>query len=403
MSSRHGPIAPFLLVLCLGLNLRLGITGASPLLGELRATGALSDLSATLVASMPVFLFAFAGIGVVPLLQRRGVRATVGIALALLTGGLAVRAIPHGTVILIGTICAAAGIAAINIVLPAIIRDWFADRGRGVTTGYTSAMALGAAIAAAVALPLAEGLGAPTASLAFWALPALATGVLWVLLAPRRVGDPAVTASGGAAETTTRGWPRGTVPLLAFFALQTMLSYIIISWLPQIAAAGGIDERRAGLMLGLVMAVGVPATALIVPAAGRHASRVVGVIVTTACAVSGAAGLLLAPTAAPEAWAVLIGIGMSGFPFALALLSSIGDEPAQVARVSSLTQVVGYLLGGVGPLASGWAAVSAGSWQPVVTFMIAGAVLQGVIGIRLSTALRRGASPLPPVAARADV
>ncbi|MGJ0203510.1 MFS transporter [Leucobacter sp. gxy201] len=389
--------APTLVLLCLGFNLRLGITGASPLLGELQADGALSPLSATVVTSAPVFVFAIAGLAVLPLLGRWGIRTTMTAALSLLTLGLAVRAVPHEIAIVAGTICAAAGISAVNIILPALVREWCAGRTHRATTGYTSAMALGAAVAAAIALPMARIFGLPTVGLAIWALPSLAAGVLWISLTRsqsqsalalplKRSGSP--TRDRAAASGANLGWPRGTFPMLGFFALQTVLSYTIIGWLPLIAADGGIDDRRAGVMLGIVMAVGIPSTALAVPAAARHATRVLGITITTACAVAGATGLLSAPTAAPEAWAVLLGIGMSGFPFALALLSSIGEDHVQVARVSALTQVVGYFLGGIGSLSAGWVAASSGAWSSVIAVMILGALTQGTLGVALSIALR---------------
>lgn len=391
---RHPPVASTLiLVLCLGLNLRLGITGASPLIADLRSAGVLTDFSATVMASAPVFVFAVAGFATLPLLRVWGARQTMLLALLLLTVGLVVRGVPQPVIIVFGTIVAATGIAVVNIVLPALVREWFAGNTHRATAAYTSIMAAGAGGAAILALPLATLLGNPTKSLTIWAYPALFTAVLWATLtSPQReysLSLPSFKTTTLTVPSPKAPWPAGTFALLSYFALQTMLSYIIIGWLPLIATESGTSPETAGMMLGIAMTVGIPATAVIVPAAARHTTRIVGVVLTTACAVTGTAGILLAPLSHPEVWALLLGIGMSGFPFALALLSSIGDTPEQVARVSSLTQVAGYLLGGLGPVLAGWLATTTGNWSVVLLIMIVGALLQGMIGVTLSAVLRR--------------
>ena len=95
-------------------------------------------------------------------------------------------------------------------------------------------------------------------------------------------------------------------------------------------------------------------------------------------------GLWIAPAAAPELWAVLLGIGMCAFPLVLALIARIGDGPSDSARVSAVAQGVGYAVATVGPLGAGAWHGAGGSWSFVLALLLVGAIAQCVIGLVLA-------------------
>lgn len=385
-------------LLLVAVNLRLGVTSASALLTALTASGALTPVAAIIVPSLPTAVFAIAGFGTARLSARLGVERTLLAGLVALVVGLAIRGIPEPAVVVAGTVIATGGLAIVNILLPAVVRAHFGARIGPVTTAYSTLMSLGSAAAAATAVPVATALGSPSLGLAAWALPALIGLIAWLLAMPRprdRSGPPAPAAAGGGAVDGRRiPLPAGTLLLAAYFSLQALLSYVVMGWLPSIAQGAGIPAERAGLLLGIAMAVGVPATVVVVSLAGSPRRMRIGFVLVAAASVGALAGLLLAPAVAPEVWAALIGLGMCAFPLVLALIAGFGDGPAETARVSSVVQSAGYSFATLGPLGAGALHQSTGSWSIVLVALGCCAALQGVLGLALTrvVARRRGAA-----------
>lgn len=379
-----------LALLLLAVNLRLAVTTASVLLPLLIDDGALTPQAAIAIPALPTAMFAVGGV-VTPWLSRRiGPASAVTWAMVAVAAGMLVRFVPDSIAIVGGTALAMAGIAVVNVMLPALVRATSGSRMRSVTTAYTTVLSASAAIGAAVAVPVAHAFGSATLSLGAWGLFALAALVVWIIAARGHDVDGALTAP----VTQTRApLPRGTWALTGFFALQALLAFIVMGWLPTIAVETGIDVARAGVLLGIAIMISVPAGIAVVSMAHTLRGVRIGVVAVSLGTATGALGLWLAPAAAPELWAVLIGTGMAAFPLALALIARAGSGAAEATRVSGVAQGVGYAICTVGPLGAGAWYSSGGAWGPVLVVMVIGAVLQGVIGLMLASA------PKPPARA----
>lgn len=373
-------------VLLIAANLRLGVTSASALLDLLTEQGALTPATAVLVPSLPTVMFAVSGLGAASLARRIGTDRTVSLGLSLLAAGLAARSIALPPLVLGGTVLATAGLSTVNVLLPVVVRERFHARVRAVTTGYTTAMALGSALAAAVSVPLADALGSASLGLGVWALPALLALLAWSgarggTQVPRAGDAPTGTGVGRVLASP------GALTMTFYFALQSLIGYVVMGWLPTIAQDAGISPVRAGALLGIVLAVGVPTTLAVVPATGTPRRLRIGITVLSLAGAGGAAGMLLAPTTAPEAWAVLLGIGMTGFPLALALVASLGRTSDETARISAVAQSVGYAVATVGPLGAGVLHRLTGDWALALISLATCSVVQGLVGLRLSGAV----------------
>lgn len=403
---RSAPILTALLLVAL--NLRLGVTSASALLTALTETGALTAATVVLVPAIPTAVFAVAGIGTARFARRLGADRVVLVGLVVLTIGLAIRAIPQPWVVVLGTVIATGGLAVVNILLPAVVRAHFGQRIGPVTTAYTTVMSIGAATAAATAVPLAHLAGSPSLGLALWAVPAVIAVVVWAVAirgtgraletetisgvngaAGGAAGPSAVAAQVSAQAPARNQLPAGTGLLAAYFAFQALLSYVAMGWLPTIAADAGIPEARSGMLLGITMAVGIPATVLVVPLARGIGKMRVGFTLVAVASVAGISGMLLAPAMLPELWAALIGVGMCAFPLVLALIAGFGADAAESARVSALVQSVGYSIATLGPLGAGAIRQATGSWSAVLIALLFAVVVQGALGILLTRVLQR--------------
>ncbi|MFI7099660.1 MFS transporter [Streptomyces sp. NPDC050161] len=372
-------------IVLIAFNLRPAISSCSALLEQLRSQLGFDPLVASLIPTLPTLCFAAVGATGAMLARRVGTEPAVLIALAALGGGLAVRAVPQTWALLAGTLLGSAGLALCNVLLPAVVKAHFPDRVALLTGVYTTTMALGSALAAAVAVPVADVAGRPSLGLAAWALPAVLALAVWALR-PGSWKAATHRAGSGAVSALTAGRTRFGLLVTAFFALQSLSSYAVIGWLPTVLTDHGMSPDRAGVMLGLALLVGVPSTFALMPltrTAGRLrlAFCVVGVSL-----MSGYLGLLCAPLALPALWAVLTGLGLGAFPLVLAIIGTSGRSPQETAALSTFSQSTGYLLASAGPFGIGLVHSATGAWTMPLAVLLVLAAGQLLVGLSLTSA-----------------
>ena len=403
--SRLTSTAAYTLValILVALNLRIAVTTAASLLVPLQEMGALTPAAAVLVPSIPTAIFAVAGVGTPRLAARLGIERTIRWGMLALTAGLALRVIADPAAIVAGTVIATGGLAVVNILLPAVVRSRFPGRIGPVTTAYSMSMSLGSAAGAAVAVPVAEWLGSPNLGLAIWALPAAIGLVVWTFVTssaptqPAAAGgnDPDQHALSSQAPAAAKPaapkppLPAGTWLLAAYFAMQSLVSYVVMGYVPAIAIDAGIPAARAGLLLGIAMAVGIPGTIVVVSFVRSAAWLRFGFVLVAVASGSGMLGFLLAPTLAPELWAALLGLGMCVFPLVLALIAGMGASARETSRVSGLAQSVGYTVATLGPLGAGAMRQVSGSWTEVLVGVTVLIAVQCTVGLLLTRVLAR--------------
>ena len=373
----------------LAMNLRPAAAAVGPLIHRIRVDTGLSGTGAGLLAALPVLCFG-ALAPVAPMLARRlGTQLTLAGSLVLLTAGLAVRLAPGLGFLFGGTVLAGAAIALGNVLLPVLVRRNFPER-TGLMTGlYTTALIGMAALAAAVAVPLANGLGGGwRPGLAIWAAPALAALVVWLFQLRRPAHDPGETGAQPITGARPLLHDRVAWALTLFFGIQSAGFYATLAWLPSVFRSHGAGDAQAGVLLGVSLFVGVGA-ALTVPAvAARVRDQRALVVALTSCAALGWVGILIAPMSAPYLWAVLLGLGQNSlFPLALTLIVLRGGTVTSTAGLSTLVQSVGYLLAAFVPLGIGALHDGTGSWTVPVILLLALLLPQTLTGL---AAGRRG-------------
>ena len=356
-------------VVLTALNLRPAVTSIAPLLGDIRAELGTSATWAGLLTTLPALCFAAAGLAAPRLRARFGLGRVIGFALIALTAGLAVRALDGPHVVMGATLVACAGIALINVLIPVVIKGSFPAR-VGLMTGiYTAALQGGGALGSAVTPGLEVPLGGWRIALAAWALVALIALAAWIPAARRHRGAWVRTpVPAGERRSLLRNPLAWTVTL--FFGCQAFLAYIVMGWLPQVFIDNGIAKTQAGLLVGLVSLVGVPVALVISPLAARSPSQSGWIIGLGVLGFTGALGLLIAPAAAPVIWSLLIGVGMSAFSVALAVIALRARTSEDTAQLSGMAQGFGYLIAGTGPFLFGLLHDVSGGWTiPWVLFL----------------------------------
>lgn len=375
-------------VILVALNLRAAVTSLGALLAEVTDGLGMSATLAGVATMLPTLSFAGFGIAT-PWVARRFPPARIlVVAMLVLAAGQAVRATTGSpAVFLVCTAVALSGIAVANVLLPALVRHTFPNRIGLVTGVYTMSLVFGTSTAAAATVPIAQFAGSWRVGLGAWAVLAAVAALPWLPAALRshaargpspRPHSPAPARRVRPARTTL-GWAMAT-----YFGTQALTAYAIMGWLAQLFRDAGFAPTHAGLLLGMVIAAGVPAALAISTLAGRVPDLRFVVLGLSAGSIVAYAGLAVAPSSLVLLWALLLAVGQAAFPFALTMIGLRARTPDGTVALSAFTQGAGYLIAGLGPLLMGVFYELTGGWTVPLGFLILVVAVQTVAGLAIA-------------------
>jgi MFS transporter, CP family, cyanate transporter len=365
----------------LAFNLRAAITSVGPVLTDVRAGLGLSGAEVAVLTMVPVLCFGLVS-PAAPLLARRlGIEWSLGLALVGLVAGLAVRVLGGPAVLYLGTVLAGGSIAVANVLLPALVKRDFPDR-PGLATGlYFTALGASAAVAAGVTVPLEHAIGHGwRGALGVWAAVAALAAVVWLpqLRGHTPPDEPPPRGAVVALLRDARAWQ-----VTLFMGLQSLLFYSTVSWFATLYRDHGWTKTDAGVLLAVLTSAGIPAGLVAPVLAARRPDQRAWAVGSTAVIAAGFTGVVVAPTAAPYVWAVLLGIGLNTvFPIVLTLVVLRSRTAADAARLSAMAQSVGYSLAAFGPLLVGALHDLTSSWRTSFALLLGVSLLQLVFAER---------------------
>jgi len=367
------------------LALRPQIAAIGPLAPEIGADLGVPHAVVGLLTTIPVLCMGlFAPLG--PSLARRlGAWAGIAASVALLVGsGLLRAATPGVAPVLAITVGIGVGTALSGPILAMFVRERMPDRRVAGTAAYAGGTILGAAVATVLAVPLAGLFGGWRGSLIVMTVGSGVTLVAWLVPRTRHAGDPAGTvgedpppAAVPAGPASRRlpvdrpiAWAIGVL-----FGLQSWLYYGATAWLPSAYIEQGWDASAAAVLLALVYVASLVATLLAPAGAGLGLSRRLMLLLSTAAALLGLAGMVGVPGAGPV-WAISLGLGLgSTFTLLLTLPTDISVDPREVGATAAMMLLVGYLLASVGPFVLGAARDATGSFAVSLWVLVVVAVV----------------------------
>ncbi|GAA1893326.1 CynX/NimT family MFS transporter [Streptantibioticus ferralitis] len=386
------PVVLLVGIVLASLNMRAALASMSPLVSEVSAHFGLSSTASSLVTSVPVLFLGLGGIIAPGLARRFGTELVLFCALVLLGIGIVVRVLPSVVALYGGGLLAGTAIALLNVLMPGLIKRDFPDRAAAMTSVYTGAMIAGATLAAATSVPLEKAFGGSwQASLATWSLLAGVAALAWlpqVVIARGRTGhETKAVPAGGSGKSVWRSALAWQVTL--FMALQSLWTYVLIAWLPTILTDHGMSRSTAGVVFAFNTFVQLAGAFAVPLLAGRMSSQRLLVVMVTVLVGGGYAGLLVAPVAYAWLWAALIGVGQGGgIGLALTLIVLRAGDAHTAARLSGMSQTVGYLVAAAGPFAAGALYQATHGWTVPITAMLGVcsiALLVGLAAARRST------------------
>lgn len=408
-------------ILLIATNLRMPMTSASPLLPRIREDVGLSAASASFLISLPLLCFAVFSPIVPRIAARFGLAHSLFGALIAVNVGIILRSWVGSFGLWAGTVLIGVGIAIMNVLLPALIKRDFPDHAGTLTGVYSAFQSLMAALAAAVAVPIAglpgwgwQGalgltLGAGLIGVAVFAPQVRADHVVrrQQVLARNQVATAASDAGAGSAEpeataqanpatassaaSPAEASPAAARPrsllrsplawvITAFMGFQSTLFYSVLTWWPAIEMSSGISEESAGFHIAVIQASGIVGSLV----AGWLMRRgVVGptVAVAVSTVIVVLAGTMFVPQLA-LLWALLLGTAQGGlFTVALTLFGARARTPMSAARLSGMAQTFGYVVAASVPPVLGVVREATGSWTASLWILLGVAVITLVAGL----------------------
>lgn len=367
-------------------NLRTAVTSLTPLLDMLGDTFGFGATMTGVFGMLPTAAFALFGVATPTLAHRIGLERTALLAMLLATLGLLLRSAANDTTALMAaSLTALAGMGIGNIVLPPLVKRYFADRVGAVSTLYITVLQAGTILPALVAVPVMEAAGWRL-SLGLWAVFAAASALPWCLVLWQerrrtsplaRAHDAAVTVDDEAPELaaprpTGRAW-RSPVAwgMALMFGMTSLVTYSMFTWLPKLLVEAGGTPALGGSMVALFSTLGLVASLTMPLIAVRMRNPFIVVVACGGFYAAAFAGLLLAPMFAPALWVALLGLGPSTFPLSLTLINLRTRTPEGSAALSGFMQGVGYTLSCAGPLAFGLLHEYTHGWASPMAFLAA--------------------------------
>ncbi len=359
--------------------MRTPVSSVGPVLTDIRQSLGLSAVAVSVLTALPVVCFgALAPLG--PWMTRKlGLTRAIAAFCAAIVAGLLIRVGAHTGLLFFGTFVAAGGIAAANVLLPALIKRDYPSRTGAMMGVYTLGVIASGALGAGLTVPFADAVGGGWRwGLGIWAAPAAAALVVWM---------PWLKVDSGTALQPPAPFKRLLRDRIAwsvtlFFGVQSVGFYAILTWLPTLFEDHGFSDVRAGALLSVSSLVQAP-IALVTPSiAARLRTQALPMCVSVGFIAAGLSGLLIAPTFLPLLWVIVLGIGQgASFPLAL-ILMVLRTRTAEVTQqLSSMSQGIGYLIAALGPLVVGAVHDAAGTWVLPLAILLALCVPQLLFGL----------------------
>ena len=381
-------------IVLIALNMRIAVTGISPITTQIGRDIPLNSVVLGLIGAVPPIAFALMGLTAGRIARRIGLERFQLISIGVMVAGHLLRALaPNVAVLIAGTLLALLSCGVTNVLLPPLVKRYFPDRIGLMTSVYAFIMATGATLPALFAAPVADAAGWRV-SLGTWAALAAVAAAPWLILVARERRERAAALVADEAVLIALPEHRLAAPiwrsplawkLAAIVSASAFNTYVLFAWLPEISRQqAGSSAVEAGVMLSIFALIGAP-TALISPLiVGRARNVSWYLLLGVALFLAGYLGLLLAPAPLTWLWASLLGVAPLLFPASLTLVNLRTRGHDGSVALSAFSQGVGYAVGAIGPFAIGIVHDLTGGWTVPIVVMIAVSALCVIPAIGLS-------------------
>lgn len=353
-----------LAVVILATNLRAPLAALGPVVSEIRTDLGISGSFMGLVAALPMLVFALVSPLAARLARRLGMETVLIGAMVVLLVGIGLRVMyPSAVWLAIGTVVLSAAIAMGNVLLPALAKQQLPSRIGLVVGALSATMSLSSAVAALIAVPLAQWRSWQW-SLGVWGITAGLAVLIWLWV--KRQNTAAVApqhATATRADFNVWRMPAAWC-ISAFMGVQSLLFYSIVNFLPSVLEEKGLTAWAAGAYVSLFQLASLAGVLIVSAYFAHHRYRQGFNLLIAVFMLVGVLGIWLAPVSSMWLWVSCVGLGTAGsFSAALMLFALRTENSMQAAMLSGMAQGVGYTIAIAGPLGMGMIYDQLGSWS----------------------------------------
>jgi CP family cyanate transporter-like MFS transporter len=175
-----------------------------------------------------------------------------------------------------------------------------------------------------------------------------------------------------------------------YLGLCSAGAYTVFGWGAKILQDRGMEKIDSGLMIGLSLLAQAVGAQLAPLMTGKSGDLRFSTVLMQLLGLVGMFGYLFVPLDINWLFSILLGFGQGGaFALALTMIAQRGGNPEMAARLSGMSQSVGYFLGALaGPFAVGLVHDAFGGWPPVAILIViitVGAAIAGYGAARVRT------------------
>lgn len=343
-------LIPVLAIVLIAGNLRSPITAVGPVLGEVSKALTLTNMQASLLISIPLFVFAFLSVVVSRLCQKYHIKPIVFFSLLVLMIGLFLRITGTVYFLFLGSFLIGLGICVGNVIMPGYIKNVFPEK-IGLMTGlYSVSMNLMAAFASGFSVVIGKYTGYGwKGSMGVWIILSFIALCIWFFEKSAKkkttIKKSVQHSSKNSLFRSSQAWN-----ISLFMGIQSLVYYCVISWIPAVLLDYGLPKESGGWVLSVMQLAMLPVTFFGPIVASRLSNQRPLIVGMTICMVVSIVLLVFFQATYIYLAAVLLGMA-SGLAFSLSMLFfSIRTKNSENAiKISGMAQSIGYLLAAFGP------------------------------------------------------
>lgn len=373
-------------VILVSTNLRAPITAVSPILDEMKSVLKIDNFQASLLTSIPLFVFAFFSILVSKATAKINIRHGLIYSLIILIIGIYVRVYGNISMLYIGSLLIGLGICIGNVLTPAYIKNTFPTK-IGIMTGiFSVSMSLIAALASGLSIAIGNwtNLGWK-GSLGVWIVAAIATLIIVCIdsLKNKTATQQKTVQSEDVKFNIFKSKQAWNISI--FMGLQSLIYYCLVALLPTLLIDFGMTKTNAGWVFSVLQLAMLPAMLVSPVLASRMKNPKIMIYITSILYFIGIITLLIFKAKFSYLSAILIGIA-GGFAFSLSILFFSLRTKTMVGtiKISGMAQSVGYLIAAFGPPIFGKLYDIDSTWSYSLYFLMFCMIILTFFGIKAS-------------------
>ncbi|MGO1990035.1 CynX/NimT family MFS transporter [Mammaliicoccus vitulinus] len=372
-------------------TLRAPLTSVGPVIELIKSDLEISNTLAGLLTTIPLIIFGFVSPFVSKIVTKLTMSRTILYALLILLVGLLLRVSGDIGLFIVGTILLGIAIAFGNVCLPSYVK-WRFPLQIGLFTGvYSATMNFTAGLGGGLSYPLSEitPLGFRL-SLSFWVVLTILAIVFWW---PQvKSGKQEELQATKAMQAKVQGPKvRMVTSKLAWvvaltMAMQSMVFYTVIAWMPTILVDKGMSPTAAGFLLMLNQFSQVPMTFIFPIIASKMQNQKLLVTIVSMLFVLGFSLLFSQSYIVLVIGIIIAGFGMgAGFSLCMTFFSIRARTNAGSMSLSGFGQSIGYFIAAIGPFLIGFLHDLLGGWDVGIISLIVISVLFYIFALQAAS------------------